>query len=89
MADNTSVVLAGCGNMGFAMLQGWLASGALKTRDAFVVEPNDALRDRAAGLGVTAVADAADLAGVSEIVLNISGQSGGFNASLLEGVEEV
>lgn len=61
MADNGSVVLAGCGNMGFAMLQGWLASDALKTGDAFVVEPNEGLRDRAAGLGVTAVADATEL----------------------------
>ena len=61
MADNGSVVLAGCGNMGFAMLQGWLASEALKTEDAFVVEPNEGLRDRAAGLGVTAVADATEL----------------------------
>jgi pyrroline-5-carboxylate reductase len=61
MTANRSVVLAGCGNMGFAMLQGWLAAQTLKAEDAFVVEPNEGLRDRAAGLGVTAVADAADL----------------------------
>ena len=47
MTGNRSVVLAGCGNMGFAMLQGWLASHVLKTQDAYVVEPNDGLRERA------------------------------------------
>ena len=61
MAENRSVVLAGCGNMGFAMLQGWLASQALKPEDAYVVEPNEGLRERAAELDVTAVADAGDL----------------------------
>jgi pyrroline-5-carboxylate reductase len=55
------VVLVGCGNMGHAMLSGWLKSGRLAARDAFVVEPNADLRKRAAGLGVTAVAGAADL----------------------------
>lgn len=45
----TNVVLVGCGNMGFAMLTGWL-------RDApefhyHVVEPNDALRQRAGDAG--------------------------------------
>jgi len=63
MAANKQVVLVGCGNMGFAMLQGWLASEMLATGDAFVVEPNGELRDRAAGLGVTAVADAGALPG--------------------------
>lgn len=45
----TDVILVGCGNMGFAMLTGWL-------RDApdlryHVIEPNDALRQRAADAG--------------------------------------
>lgn len=57
MAGKNTVVLAGCGNMGFAMLQGWIAAGALKAQDAFVVEPNESLRARAAELGVTAAAD--------------------------------
>ncbi|MCI5078401.1 pyrroline-5-carboxylate reductase [Oricola sp.] len=58
---NGSVVLAGCGNMGFAMLEGWLASKALAASDAFVVEPNETLRTRAAALGVTTVAAAEEL----------------------------
>ena len=61
MSTNGRVVLAGCGNMGFAMLQGWLQSKKLAADNAFVVEPNDALRDRAAGLGAIAVASAEDL----------------------------
>ena len=45
------VVLAGCGNMGYAMLAGWLKSGQLEPSETFVVEPNDELRARAAKLG--------------------------------------
>ena len=48
--------------MGFAMLQGWLASGMLQPGDIDVVEPSDALRERAASAGVNAVASSADLA---------------------------
>lgn len=59
--EKKAVVLAGCGNMGHAMLKGWLASGALPANEAYVVEPSDELRDRAAALGVTAVAKAGDL----------------------------
>ncbi len=55
------VVLAGCGNMGFAMLEGWLSGGVLEPDYVYVVEPNDTLRDRAATLGVHALPDAAAL----------------------------
>ena len=56
------VVLVGCGNMGFAMLKGWLASGRLSAGDVVVVEPADALRERAAGLGVATCSDAQGIA---------------------------
>lgn len=46
------VLLVGCGNMGFAMLSGWLTSGKLASAEIGVVEPNDALRARAAEKGV-------------------------------------
>lgn len=52
-----TVILVGCGNMGFAMLKGWLDSGILKAKNVYVVEPTEALRDRAAGAGVHAFAD--------------------------------
>jgi pyrroline-5-carboxylate reductase len=52
---NRTVLLAGCGNMGFAMLQGWLALKALAPTDVQVVEPSEPLRSRAAALGVRAV----------------------------------
>ncbi|TKT74162.1 pyrroline-5-carboxylate reductase [Aquamicrobium sp. LC103] len=56
------VVLVGCGNMGYAMLAGWLASGKLSPDGIAVVEPADALRGRARELGATAVAKADELA---------------------------
>jgi pyrroline-5-carboxylate reductase len=51
----STVVLAGCGNMGYAMLSGWLKSGRLAAIDVWVVEPNEALRLRASELGSHAV----------------------------------
>lgn len=56
------LVLAGCGNMGYAMLAGWLKSGKLHPSAVFVVEPNADLRNRAATLGCGAAADASDIA---------------------------
>lgn len=55
------IILVGCGNMGYAMLAGWLKSGQLRADETFVVEPNEALRDRAARLGATVAADAGGL----------------------------
>src|SRR4051794_17762023 len=55
------VVLAGCGNMGFAMLSGWVKSSKLAPAEVFVVEPNAELRERAAKLGAATAASAADL----------------------------
>jgi pyrroline-5-carboxylate reductase len=57
---SSSIILVGCGNMGFAMLAGWL--GADPGLDVHVVEPADALRDRAAEAGAKTVAAADDLA---------------------------
>ncbi|MER8799619.1 pyrroline-5-carboxylate reductase [Mesorhizobium sp. M0998] len=52
------LVLAGCGNMGYAMLSGWLKAGKLAPAAVFVVEPNAELRKRAEALGCAAGADA-------------------------------
>lgn len=57
------VLLAGCGNMGFAMLSGWLESGRLKPHEVGVVEPNEALRARAAAAGAATGADVSAFAG--------------------------
>ncbi len=59
MAD--MVLLVGCGNMGHAMLSGWLASGKLQPADVAVVEPHDALCARAAKAGAAAYGDVAEL----------------------------
>ena len=53
----TKLILAGCGNMGFAMLSGWLASGRLAPGECLVVEPNAELRERAGKLGVAVASD--------------------------------
>src|SRR5262249_42276066 len=45
------VVLVGCGNMGYAMLVGWLESAKLIAGETLVIEPNEALRARAERLG--------------------------------------
>lgn len=57
MAD--TVLLVGCGNMGHAMLAGWLGNDP--SVDAHVVEPDGPLRQRAAETGANALASAADL----------------------------
>lgn len=54
-----TVLLVGCGNMGRAMLEGWLK--ARPDLAAHVVEPAAALREAAGALGANAVASAADL----------------------------
>lgn len=59
---NLMVLLVGCGNMGHAMLKGWIASGRLLASEVGVVEPSEALRQRAAELGVRAEASAAPFA---------------------------
>lgn len=48
------IILVGCGNMGYAMLAGWLKAGRLTADQVFVVEPSDGLRGRAEALGVAA-----------------------------------
>ena len=56
-----TILLIGCGNMGFAMLRGWCAADP--DLAIHVVEPAEANRVRAAGTGATAVASAAELPG--------------------------
>lgn len=58
---SVKVVLVGCGNMGYAMLAGWLKSGKLVAGETFVIEPNAALRERAEKLGNEAAAEAGAL----------------------------
>ncbi len=53
-----TVILVGCGNMGFAMLKGWLDSGILQSENVHVVEPSEALQSRAALAGVNACSSA-------------------------------
>lgn len=57
-----TVILVGCGNMGYAMLKGWLESGILQPENVHVIEPAEALLERAAGAGVNAYLNAQSLA---------------------------
>lgn len=54
-------ILVGCGNMGFAMLNGWLNQGVLSPADIHIVEPADALRQRAAQSAANTYVDASEL----------------------------
>jgi len=56
------VILVGCGNMGHAMLAGWLRAGKLRASGVIVIEPAQPLRERAADLGVVALASAGEIA---------------------------
>ena len=56
-----SLVLAGCGNMGYAMLSGWVKAGKLKPDEIFVVEPNADLKARAEALGCQTGTSARDI----------------------------
>jgi len=55
------VILVGCGNMGYAMLSGWLKSGKLVAGESFIVEPNAELRERAGKLGARTAATPAEI----------------------------
>ncbi len=45
------LILVGCGNLGYAMLNSWLNSGKLAASETFVIEPNAELHASAAELG--------------------------------------
>ena len=62
-----TVLLVGCGNMGYAMLRGWLESDT--PPDVLVVEPAEALRARAEALGATVYATAEDLPEISPVLI--------------------
>jgi pyrroline-5-carboxylate reductase len=55
------VVLVGCGNMGRAMLSGWLTAGRLNQEEVAVGEPAPDNADRARKLGVAVVREAGEL----------------------------
>ncbi len=64
------ILLVGCGKMGQALLEGWLAQGQAKT-DVVVIEPFAATADAVRATGVSVVATAAEVpaAFAPEIVL--------------------
>ena len=57
----STVLLVGCGNMGYALLKGWLAADSAPA--VHVVEPDEALAERARAAGARAVRGAGDLPG--------------------------
>lgn len=61
MEQSEEIVLVGCGNMGFALLEGWLDRAGIPAAQIHVVEPAESLRHRAAARGATVYDDAAGL----------------------------
>ncbi|WP_244611072.1 pyrroline-5-carboxylate reductase [Ensifer sp. M14] len=61
MEQSGGIVLVGCGNMGFALLEGWLDRAGIPAADIHVVEPAEPLRHRAAARGATVYVDASGL----------------------------
>ncbi|WP_306917296.1 pyrroline-5-carboxylate reductase [Rhizobium mesoamericanum] len=49
---DSHLILVGCGNMGYALLRGWLSSSTVEPGNVDIVEPIDSLRKRAALLRV-------------------------------------
>ena len=62
------LLLVGCGKMGGALLEGWLARG-LRASDAIVAEPVEAFRPKKAGL--RAVASSQEISETPEIVVQV------------------
>jgi pyrroline-5-carboxylate reductase len=59
LASSLHVLIVGCGNMGYALLTGWLkGSGGIKVH---AIDPVAALRDRAMAMGATASQDVSDM----------------------------
>lgn len=56
---SNTILLVGCGNMGYAMLKGWIAADDMLV--VHVVEPAEPLRERAKGAGARAVAEPREL----------------------------
>ena len=56
----TDILLVGCGNMGFAMLKGWVCQPGMNFH---VVEPSDDLRERAGEAGASVYAAAGEVPG--------------------------
>jgi len=60
MSDK-KMILVGCGNMGRAMLEGWIDRKMLLPNHVYVVEPNSALHERPQALGCIVVSELASL----------------------------
>jgi len=58
---NETMILVGCGNMGRAMLEGWINKKMLMAENIYVVEPNSALHERPRALGCHVVTDKSQL----------------------------
>ncbi|WP_457579682.1 pyrroline-5-carboxylate reductase [Ensifer canadensis] len=61
MEQSDEIVLVGYGNMGFALLEGWVARAGIPANLINVVEPAETLRRRAATAGAQVYADASGL----------------------------
>lgn len=58
---NKTVLLVGCGNMGYALLKGWIDKAIIAKTSVYVVEPTDANLKRAVDLGVHGIKDHSEI----------------------------
>lgn len=66
------VALVGCGRLGSAMVEGWLASGAVRPTDLIILTPSSKPAAEAArAVGARINPDAAELAGAEVVVLAV------------------
>ena len=72
MSNSRNIILIGCGRLGSALVEGWLATGAVDPRDLIILTPSDksaAEAARAAGARINPPAEA--LSGARAVVLAV------------------
>ena len=72
MASNGAIALIGCGRLGSAIVEGWLATGAVDPKRLIIVSPSDKPATEAArAVGAWINPPLSDLADVSAVVLGV------------------
>lgn len=88
MSNSRNIILVGCGRLGSALVEGWLATGAVDPRDLIILTPSDKPAAEAARAGGARVNPPADtLSGARAVVLAVKpgkwrGAASGLAASI-------
>lgn len=68
MSSPGNILLVGCGNMGSALLRGWLADG-IQAHDLAVIDAHEVALERAKALGVSAFSSLEPVVGQPEVIV--------------------